>query len=71
MLTPRMRGVAPPADDRVDPSRAALIASVIDLVKHDRNFRAQLQRDPVSTLEARGLRLRDSEWAGLRHLLLV
>jgi hypothetical protein len=55
----------------VDPSRAALIASVIDLVKHDRNFRAQLQRDPVSTLEARGLRLRDSEWAGLRHLLLV
>lgn len=61
-------GIVP--EGAVGPSRVALILALIDRVRHDRAFAAELRRDPVSTAERMGLVLYDAEWNGLRDFLI-
>jgi hypothetical protein len=61
-------GIVP--DGATGPSRAALILALVDRARHDRAFAACLRREPVSTARQMQLELRDSEWSGLRDLLI-
>jgi hypothetical protein len=63
----RLLGVVP--DGILGPSRGALLISLVDRVRHDRAFSADLRRDPVLTAARLGLTLSGSEWNGLRELL--
>jgi hypothetical protein len=57
-------------DSAVGPSRSALLIALVDRARHDRAFGADLRREPIKTADRMGLHLRDSEWAGLRDLLV-
>jgi hypothetical protein len=61
-------GIVP--EGAAGPSRVTLILALIDRARHDRAFAASLRREPVSTARQMGLVLRDSEWNGLRDLLI-
>ena len=63
----RLLGVVP--DEVLGPSRGALLISLVDRVRHDRAFSADLRRDPVLTAARLGLTLSSSEWNGLREFL--
>jgi hypothetical protein len=57
-------------DEVPGPTRGALIIALVDRMRHDQRFRNDVRRDPVTTVAQWGLRLRDSEWAGLRDFLV-
>jgi hypothetical protein len=47
-----------------------VIIALVDRMRHDREFRNEIRRDPVEAAARWGVRLRDSEWAGLRPLFV-
>jgi len=61
-------GIVP--EGAIGPSRSALLLALIDRARHDRAFRKELREEPVAAAQRMGLTLRDSEWAGIRDLLI-
>ena len=53
----------------MEPSRGAMIISLVDRAMHDHAFGCDLRHAPVATAARMGISLWDSEWAGLRDLL--
>ena len=54
---------------RATTDRRAAIVGMIIRATQDRQFRAELRRDPIGTTTQAGLDLSAAEWAGLREVL--